>query len=316
MTNKKCLYCYKPIAENEIQEFHADCALEMFGKKQIPYVDIALHEIEELAKNMLNQSMSVAGVQKKMSLSISNVPIERFTITNLNAPFILKPPTNEYPFLPEMEDLTMNLAQKMGLSVAKHSLIRLKSGELAYITRRFDRENGKKLAMEDMCQLSGKLSENKYMGSMEQIAKLIQKYATYPLIELQKLYELTLFCFLTGNSDMHLKNFSLLTKENGQVILSPAYDLVATNLLMPDDKEELALTLNGKKRKFHLVDFQEFAKKLQLEPQKVVLIHKKIQQKIPDLIAFIQQSFLSEELQNAFMALMQERISRLQVENN
>lgn len=309
--NKKCLYCYQPLLASEEEDFHETCANQLFGYTKVPFIDISLQEIEELAKNMLHQSMSVTGVQKKMSLDILDVLSPRFTIMNLNAPFILKPPTSEYPFLPEIEDLTMHLAQIIGLPTAKHTLIRLKSGELAYITRRFDRERGQKYAMEDMCQLSGKLSENKYWGSMEQIGKIIRLYASFPEVELMKLYELTLFCFLTGNADMHLKNFSLLTQANGHTILAPAYDLVATALLMPNDKEELALTLNGKKRKFNGQDFDTFAQNLSLTANEITKIHSHFQEKMPKIIAFIAQSFLPETLQETFIALIQEKAKRL-----
>lgn len=309
--NKKCLYCYQPLSPDDTADFHESCANELFGHAKVPFIDINLQEMEELAKNMLHQSMSVTGVQKKMSVGFENTPQERFTLMNLNVPFILKPPTSEYPFLPEIEDLTMHLAQIMGLPTAKHSLIRLKSGELAYITRRFDRENGQKYAMEDMCQLSGKLSENKYWGSMEQIGKIIRLYATFPEVELLKLYELTLFCFLTGNADMHLKNFSLLTQANGHTILAPAYDLVATALLMPNDKEELALTLNGRKRKFNAQDFETFAQNLQIPSNEITKIHTQFQQKMPAIFAFIAQSFLPETLQETFITLIQEKAKRL-----
>lgn len=309
--NKKCLYCYQPLLPDDTADFHESCANQLFGYTKVPFIDINLQEMEALAKNMLHQSMSVTGVQKKMSVGFENTPQERFTLMNLNAPFILKPPTSEYPFLPEIEDLTMHLAQIIGLPTAKHSLIRLKSGELAYITRRFDRENRQKYAMEDMCQLSGKLSENKYWGSMEQIGKIIRMYATFPEVELMKLYELTLFCFLTGNADMHLKNFSLLTQANGHTILAPAYDLVATALLMPNDKEELALTLNGRKRKFNAQDFETFAQNLQIPSNEITKIHAQFQQKMPALFAFIAQSFLPEALQETFITLIQEKAKRL-----
>ena len=304
--NKKCLYCYQPLLLGETQEFHEACSMAMFEQVSIPFLAISLEEIEELAKNMLYQSMSLTGVQKKMSLGIENSPEMRFTMSHLNAPFILKPPTSQYPFLPEVEDLTMHLAQIFGISTAKHSLIRLKSGELAYITARFDRKNGEKYAMEDMCQLSGKLTEDKYQGSMEQVGKLIRKYATFPEIEVMKLYELTLFCFLTGNADMHLKNFSLFTQADSRIVLSPAYDLVATALLMPDDKEEFALTLNGKKRKVNATDFAEFAKRLQIEPSKIKKMNARFQEKMDSAIDFISYSFLPQEMQKSFANLVEE----------
>ena len=209
--------------------------------------------MERLAKELIQSQKAVTGVQAKISLHITGHSKEgtekRFTIVGLWGGYILKPPTSLCSQLPEVEDLTMHLASIARIKTAPHSLIRLQSGNLAYITKRIDRKDKRKLPMEDMCQLTERMTEDKYHGSYEQIAKTILKYSRTPGLDVVNFFELVLFSFLTGNADMHLKNFSLLEQENLGMTLSPAYDLVNTTLVNPADEEELALTLNGKKKK-------------------------------------------------------------------
>lgn len=192
----------------------------------------------------------MTGVQPKLSLDIQrgtawDLP-GKFTIVGLWGNYILKPPTKTYPLAPELEDLTMHLALLSKISTVPHALIRLQSGSLAYITLRVDRSKSGKIHMEDMCQLTGKLTEHKYRGSYEQIGKAILKYSATPGLDLVNFFEQVVFAFLTGNTDMHLKNFSLLNVPGVGYTLCPAYDMLATALIT-DDAEQMALTLNAKK---------------------------------------------------------------------
>lgn len=255
----KCLYCYKPLKEGQ-KDFHPACARKMFGAKAAPAMPYRRSEIAELAKQVVRAQTTLTGVQAKLSLDINpggkNEP-DRFTIVGLWGRYILKPQTDTYRALPELEDLTMHMAEAAKIAVVPHSLIRFADGELCYITRRIDRENdGSKIAMEDMCQLSERLTEYKYKGSYEQIAKLIRKYSAVPLLDLVNFWEVVVFSWITGNSDMHLKNFSLYKSAMGYS-LTPAYDLLSTTIVMPEDKEELALTLNGKKARLRRRDFEQ-----------------------------------------------------------
>jgi len=213
--------------------------------------------------------------------------------------------------MPEIEDVTMHLAELLKIKTATHSLIRLKSGELGYLSKRYDRLKNKKLHVEDMAQLTGNLTERKYSGSMEKISKIISKYSDYSGNDLLKLFELTLFCYLTGNADMHLKNFSLLINEEEEVILSPAYDLVATKLLIPQDKEELALPINGKKSNLRKADFDKFGKYLGLNEIVLNNLYKKIISSKQLLIDFIGKSFLKKETINSYKDLILERYNKL-----
>lgn len=216
----------------------------------MPILPYTRANIKELAKEIVTSSTTVPGVQAKLSLELArghNGEPQRFTIVGLWGRFILKPQTDRFACLPENEDLTMHMAEAAGIKTVPHSLIRFADGELCYITRRIDRtRTGGKIAMEDMCQLSERLTEDKYKGSYERISKLIRRYSAAPLLDIVNFWEIVLFSWLTGNADMHLKNFSLYRPVD-RYMLAPAYDLLSTALAIAEDEEELALTLNGKR---------------------------------------------------------------------
>ncbi len=304
----KCLYCYN-ILESKETDFHIACSKKFFGSQIPPLVDLDMKRIKELAVEALGKSISVPGVQPKLSLDFKKTKgkEKRLTIVGLWGRFILKPPFEEYPEMPELEDLTMHMSGMLNINTAEHSLIRLKSGELAYISKRFDRIKNDKLHVEDMAQLTGTLTENKYRGSMEKIGKVILRYSSYPGIDVIKLFELTLFSFITGNSDMHLKNFSLIRNEDDEIIMSPAYDLLSTKLLIPKDKEDLALTLNGKKNNFRKKDFDYFAGQLGINESTLSKIYKRFEDSYPGLIKLINKSFLSREMKDKYIFLLNER---------
>ena len=254
-------------------------------------------------------------MQAKLSLHISGNNKESteriFTLVGLWGGYILKPPTALYPQLPEVEDVTMHLAQLAKIKTAPHSLIRLQSGNLAYLTKRIDRTKKGKLAMEDMCQLTERLTEDKYHGSYEQIGKVIQKYSAIPGLDVVNFFELLLFSFLTGNADMHLKNFSLLEQPGLGMTLSPAYDLVNTALVNPADEEEMALTLNGRKKRLKKQDFVAAMNTLKVEKKQQENIFNKMAKAMPQWQELIDRSFLSEEFKEAYKAILTERMNRL-----
>ncbi|MHB1687249.1 MAG: HipA domain-containing protein [Ignavibacteriaceae bacterium] len=304
--SNKCLYCYNSLNENEI-DFHHVCSKKLFGTVTPPLIDFSLNEVKDLAIKILGKSISVTGVQPKLSLDYEKRKGNRLTIVGLWGKFILKPPFEEYPQMPEIEDLTMHLAKLVNIKIAEHSLIRLKSGELAYISRRFDRTKNGKLHLEDMAQLTGTLTEHKYRGSMEKIGKVILSYSHFPGNDAIRLFELTLFSFLTGNSDMHLKSFSLLRDVDDEIILSPAYDLLSTKLLIPADKEELALTLNGKKNNLRKKDFDYFAGKLSIHEKTLAGLYKRYDNSLSQMHDIINKSFLSNDMKEKYSQLIDER---------
>lgn len=300
----KCLYCYKELNANET-DFHKACSRQFFASATPPLLSLNKEQLETLAKEIILKSIAVTGVQPKLSLQLEKTRNEtpRLTLVGLYGDYILKPPSEQYPCLPENEDLTMHLAEVAGIRTAAHSLIRLSSGELAYITRRFDRQNGQKIAVEDFCQLSETLTEHKYRGSVEKIGKLVRQFTTNKGYEQQRLFELILFCYLTGNTDMHLKNYALIENALGQYELSPAYDLLST-LLVLSDEEESALTINGKKNRFKRTDFDSLAKSLQINEKTVAAIYQRFTKILPIWQQWIERSFLSAEMKKQYSDLI------------
>ena len=264
-------------------------------------------EIADLAKQVIRAQTTLTGVQAKLSLDINpggrNEP-SRFTIVGLWGRFILKPQTEVYRSLPELEDITMHMAEAAKIAVVPHSLIRFADGELCYITRRIDREaDGRKIAMEDMCQLSERLTEYKYKGSYEQVAKLIKKYSAMPQLDLVNFWEVVIFSWITGNADMHLKNFSLYNTSLGHC-LTPAYDLLSTAIVMPEDKEELALTLNGKKSRIVRRDFEKAILGSGISEKVVENIAKKFRKALIKWLDLIDQSFLPDDFKKQYKRLV------------
>ncbi|WP_345269860.1 HipA domain-containing protein [Nibrella viscosa] len=310
--NSNCLYCYGPLAADET-DFHRACSRKFFGRPQPPELPYAKETMYELAEQIIRQSITVTGVQPKLSLDIQAADgRERLKLVDLWRRYILKPPYELFPEMTETEDLTMHLAGLFGITTVPHTLIRLETGELAYLTRRIDRTpDGRKLAMEDFCQLAERLTADKYKGSLELVARLIQKHSTQAVLDLVTLYELSLFCFLTGNADMHLKNFSLWCPDDETVALTPAYDLLATKLLLPEDKEETELTLNGKKNRLRITDWAAFANKLGLTEKQQANVHQRFGKRLPGAFQLIDNSFLSDEKKEAYRQLLLERAGRL-----
>lgn len=310
----KCLYCYKELDSGE-KDFHKACSKKIFGTPAPPVLPYTRVNLTDLGQEIIRSQTTLTGVQAKLSLDINkggkNEP-ERFTIVGLWGRYILKPQTERFIHLPELEDLTMHLAEQAKIQVVPHSLIRFEDGELCYITRRIDRtDKGEKLAMEDMCQLSERLTEHKYKGSYEQIAKLILKYSTAPKLDLVNFWEQVLFSWITGNADMHLKNFSLYSRQPGEHILTPAYDMLSTALVMPEDTEELALSLNGKKRKLKKSDFITAMQASGLEDKVIENLFKKFLKAESKWIDFIDISFLPEKMRTGYKEIISTKLKRL-----
>ncbi len=314
MSEERCLYCYEPLPDRTTG-YHSACSKNFFGTETLPILELSSEQMRDMAKDIVQRSIAVTGVQPKLSLSLEKTPGDpkksRLTIVGLWGNFILKPPVAEFPWLPENEDLTMHLASHFGIITADHSLIRLQSGELAYITKRFDRVDNEKLALEDMCQLTGTLTSEKYRGSMEKIGRIIHQYATIPGLAALQFFELSLFCFLTGNADMHLKNFSLLTTREKDILFAPAYDLVNTRLAIPDDKEEMALTLNAKRRKITKKDFDKLAEGLKITVRASENVYEKFTRKIIEADGLIKKSFLNEEMRAAYANILMQNSKSL-----
>jgi serine/threonine-protein kinase HipA len=317
MKKKRCLYCYKEL-EDEFLDYHPKCSKKFFGSDIPPTLSLDEKDWESIATEIVKRSVTIPGVQPKLSLTIqqeTNDPKKsRLTIVGLWGNYILKPQSDQFKWLPENEDLTMKLASLAGIMTADHTLIRTPSNALAYITKRFDRTKSGKVPMEDMCQLSevSSIGNSKYNSTMEKAGKVIAKYSSVPGFDVLTYFEVTLFSFLSGNADMHLKNFSIMKNSDNQYRLTPAYDLLCTTLAMPDDKEQMAMHLNGKKNSIKRKDFFEFAAKLKIDSS---VAEKTIAKQIGfqnDYEELIKISFLPDEMKEQYIQLLRSRTKVLQ----
>ncbi len=297
------------------QNFHNACARKFFGVSPAPTFDYTRADMDALAAEVIQSQTTLTGVQPKISLHLNeHKGCSRLTIVGLWGGFILKPQTDMSPYLPEVEQLTMCLAEQFGISVVPHSLIRMKDGELCYITRRIDRlPSNEKIAMEDLCQLSERPTEYKYKSSYEQVAKIIREYSSLPEMDLTRYYELLIFCWLTGNNDMHLKNFALYNPTGEGFRLTPAYDLLNAALVNPKDKEELALTLNGRKKKIKLDDFVQAMQKADISDRIITNIFQRFHKKYPEWEQTIRNSFLPQDYQDAYWQMVKDKLGCLQL---
>lgn len=303
-----CLFCYHPL---ETGEYHPACCKKFFGTSQAPALELDREKLNQLAQIRVNERLALTGVQPKISLSLNNEDgNKQLTLVGLWGDYILKPQSTDFAFMPEVEDLTMHLAKLFKIDTAQHTLIRTSTGELAYISKRFDRANGKKLHVEDLCQLSELLTEQKYKSSYERVGKIIKQYATNSGLDAIKYFRLVLFSFLTGNNDMHLKNFSLMHTDRG-ILFSPAYDLLNVNLIYPDDKEDLALTLCGRKRKIKRSDFDQFAISLGLTVIVRDNIYKDFSKQLNKVYDLIKRSFLTDEYKQGYIQIYESKLKQI-----
>ena len=314
MITKRCLCCYQPLHEGET-DYHARCAKHFFGQAIAPSLPYTRKDIGKLAQVVVESRTTVTGVQAKLSMDLehdANGRAQRLTIVGVMGRYILKPQTEQFECLPEIEDLTMHLAEIARIPTVPHAMIRFEDGELNYITRRIDRtDEGRKLPMEDMCQLAGRLTEQKYQGSYEMIAKLIERYSSVARLDLVNFWEQVVFSWIVGNADMHLKNFSLISEKPGKYVLTPTYDQVSTAIVMPEDTEELALSLNGFQKRIMAMDFMQAMEATGLNQQMAQRILKRFTTLQDKWFECIGKSFISDSQKSKFKHLIQKRIDIL-----
>ena len=297
----------KPAAdENKLAVSH-----DLFKTEfEFPYTD---DEINEMARNLVASRISVSGVQPKLSVHLErgNGGASRITIVGFEGDYILKLPSKEYPCLIESEAAAMTLAGKCGIRTVQFSLARLSGDRCAYITKRMDRYPHVR-HMEDFCQLTERLTERKYFGSYEQIAKKIRLYSSTGGADAIRFFEVVLYSFLIGNSDMHLKNFSLLREGNAAWHLADAYDLLPVKLLLPEDTEDMALTLNGKKAKIGKNDFMEFGKSIGLNERQIIrAISRIVDALAANIESVLAESLLTDEFADKFNKLVKRNVARI-----
>ncbi len=303
----KCLYCYKELEPGEV-DFHKSCCRKFFGTHTAPSLDYTRAQMDELAAQVIRSQTTLTGVQPKLSLNLDkHKDSQKLTIVGLWGDYIFKPQTERFAMLPENEDLTMHLAEIAKIKIVPHTLIRMKDGSIGYLTKRIDRKaDGEKIAMEDMCQLTERQTEHKYRSSYEQIGKAIRKYSTNAQLDMVDFLELVYFSWLTGNNDMHLKNFSLYSPA-GEPVLTPAYDLLNVAISNPVDDEELALNLNGKKKHMKDADFRNAYRTCGVPEIVFDRVKKKYVDLLPKFEEEIHASFLSDEIKTLYIELLHRR---------
>lgn len=307
---KRCPITYEIIDDNQV---YSKQGLHLLSPKLTQLASLTL-TAADLRQEALNRAgkMSIQGVQEKLSAKLK-IKQGCFDIVDQGGQYILKPPNQYYPELPANEAITMSMAKVIGLEVPVHGLVYAIDNSLTYFIKRFDRIKHKdKLPVEDFSQLLGYSRDSKYNSSMEKVITVIEKYCTFPQVEYLKFFKLTLFNYLMGNEDMHLKNFSLTTRKN-IITLAPAYDLLNTTIAQTNTKEELALPLNGKKNNLTKKDFFEYLAKqrLNLNAQVITDVINDFNNAIPIWQAMIKNSFLSVDMQEKYLTLLNNRISIL-----
>ncbi len=298
---------------------YEDCGKHRYSRRGLALLAPGLTDLHDLPFTAEEQRyeaarragrMSIQGVQPKLS-AVLDTKAKVFDVVDHGGTFILKPPSSSYPELPENEDLTMRLAAAAGIRVPLHGLLHAKGRTKTYFIRRFDRgRKGKKFAVEDFAQLLQKTRDTKYDSSMEQVARTLE-YCSFPIVESKELFRRTVFCYLVGNEDMHLKNFSLITRD-GKTTLAPAYDLLNSSLVL-SDPEEVALPLNGKKRNLTKNDFLKyFARERLVLPEKSILaVLSDIRKALAEWERLIERSFLSKEMKQSYRELLYKRLHKL-----
>jgi len=312
MTN--CLYCYKDIEGDG--DYHPTCIKLFFGTKLAPTLPYRLKDMAKLAKQAVELSITVPGVQPKLSLGWIKNNLEdgkdgRLTIMDaLEGLYILKPQNAQYEQMPENEHLSMKLAELFKINVVPNNMIRLASGELCYITSRIDRKKNKsKIHMIDFLQILE--LEDKYLGTMEHLGKTIGELSINTLMDKLRFFELALFNFIIGNNDMHLKNFSMILSDIGWT-LSPAYDLINVNIILPKDKDETALLLGGKKKNLNKNYFDRFGVVLKLNDKQIHSVYTKLNTWLPKALSLIDASFLNKKNKLQYKEIILQRVSLFQ----
>ena len=306
-----CPITYAPCGENR----YSESGLRLLST-ELTFLKDLEYTAEEQRIEAFNRAskMSIQGIQPKLSAKL-NIKEGKFDIVDKGGRYILKPQHHLYPEMPENEDITMRLAAEIGLQVPLHGLVWSKDNSLTYFIKRFDRKGqNDKVPVEDFAQLAGLSRDTKYDYSMEKVINVINKYCTFPSIENLKLFKLVIFNYLIGNEDMHLKNFSIITKD-AKVALSPHYDLVNSTIEYKNQDEEIALPLKGKKKHLTrsiLVDYFGI-ERCELTARSVEKVLETISLSVQKWKELINISFLSKEMKGKYHDLLDARLNILKI---
>lgn len=316
MNNNRCLLCGRKLNSDLKESYyrHPFCIKKFFNVSVFPDASLLESDSENLAVDELRNHLSITGVQKKISCSVKrDKKTKRLFFDTDDSDFIIKTPDHEIPDITENEHFIMQLASDIGLKTVENGLIKTKNNGYLYITKRIDRVGGKKLPMEDFCQLSNKLTEYKYQGSYEKCAKeIIDKYSSRKQLDKIRFFNVIYFSYVVGNTDMHLKNFSLYDDGSG-FHLTLFYDLVSSYLLVGQD--EFALSLNGKRKKLTKNDFIKFGENIGLTKELSMKLMKSLNTKINQSFkTLLPASLMSEKLNEKMEKLVEERLTILHMD--
>jgi len=282
---------------------------KVFGIDREPFIDLTLSGVSLKAQEMVGK-MSISGVQPKLSVKLADRGGDpHLEVTGEGGQYILKPQVQAFANLPENEEFCMTIAEDVGIDVPVHCLVHLKDKSLAYVVKRFDREGRRKIHQEDFAQILGKL--NKYDGSVEEIGRKLKEVSEVPGLDVQLFFERVVFNFLIGNGDAHEKNYSVIYNEEGLVRLAPAYDLVCSRIVIPEEADESALAIQGKKSRIKRKDMDLLAEHLGI-PQKVRFDKFAGQKEL--FRSRLAESLLPKDLSKDFDKLLIERFQRLELE--
>ena len=308
---KRCPITYEPVSEGD----YSLRGLKLLHK-ELTSLEPLNYTAEQQRAEAIDRvgKMSLQGVQLKLS-AILKIKQGRFELVDRNGRFILKPPSKDFAELPENEDLTMRLAAAAGIEVPVHGLVYGRDRSLTYFIKRFDRVGANRIPLEDFAQLSGASRETKYESSMEKVAEVVSRYTTFPAIEKVKLWERTLFSFLVGNEDMHLKNFSLITRQQGVVALAPAYDLLNSTIALKNAKEEMALPIRGKRSRLTRADLVDYfgGERLEINEKVRAEVRARFESAFPVWDDLLSKSFLTRENKHAYAEVLESRKRALDI---
>ncbi len=293
--------------ENMIKEMKMDDKLlkKMFNMPDWPKIDFSLSEVS-LEAQELTGKLSISGVQPKLSVKLDRKKNMLVSVAK-GGEYILKPQTLAYANIPENEQCCMDIAEAVGISVPEHCILPLKDNSLAYVVKRYDRNKGQKYHQEDFQQALEK--DDKYIGSVEEICRELNAVSAVPGLDVQLLYEIVVLSFILANGDAHLKNYSLITYDDVERRLAPAYDIVCSKLVIPKGKDS-ALTINGKQNNLKRKDFDILADYCKI-PEKVR--YEKFENKFDMMKTMIESSYIGKEKQERFIEIIKERFSRLEL---
>ncbi|MBN1184914.1 MAG: HipA domain-containing protein [Bacteroidales bacterium] len=308
----RCPITYNPCGDSR----YSEAGLKLLSTELTSLKDLE-YTAEEQRKEAFNRAskMSIQGIHPKLSARL-NIKDRKFDIVDAGGRYILKPQHQYFVEMPENEDLTMKLAEAIGLEIPFHGLVWSKDNTLTYFIKRFDRRGqNDKIPVEDFAQLAGLSRDTKYDYSMEKVVGLIDRFCTFPAIEKLVLFKLVIFNYLIGNEDQHLKNFSVIT-EDGKVKLSPNYDLLNTTIEYKKPDEEIALPLQGRKKHltYNMLVKYFGLERCELTTKSVDKVIVTISSAIPKWRELIDISFLSKMMKEKYLDLLNLRLNILEIQ--